>query len=117
MSALQLGELRIDQRRKRVSAAGRDRDSDMFGKVMERAPGLIQRGGLDLPECRDILLQQSCAVRCGRAGNEAGVGKVDQRRLERAPSQVDDAGVNEHKLAGELSQPGHLLNKVVLVEA
>src|SRR5206468_12817315 len=40
-SALQLGELRIDQRRKRVSAAGRDRDSDMFGKVMERAPGLI----------------------------------------------------------------------------
>ena len=40
-SALQPGELRIDQRRKRVSAAGRDRDSDMFGKVMERAPGLI----------------------------------------------------------------------------
>ena len=40
-SALQLGELRIDQRRKRVSAAGRDRDSDMFGKVMERAPSLI----------------------------------------------------------------------------
>ena len=67
MSALQLGELRIDQRRKRVSAAGRDRDSDMFGKVMERAPGLIQRGGLDLPECRDVLLQHGCAVRCGRA--------------------------------------------------
>src|SRR6058998_1443025 len=66
-SALQLGELRIDQRRKRVSAAGRDRDSDMFGKVMERAPGLIQRGGLDLPECRDVLLQHGCAVRCGRA--------------------------------------------------
>ena len=59
-SALQLGELRIDQRRKRVSAAGRDRDSDMFGKVMERAPGLIKRGDLDLPECRDVC-------KCGRS--------------------------------------------------
>src|SRR5881628_507337 len=116
-SALQPGELRVDQRRKRVPAAGRDRDTDMFGKVMERAPGLIQRGGLDLPECRDVLLQHGCAVRCGRAGNEAGVGKVHQRRLERAPSQVDDARVYQHELPGELSQAGNLLNEVILVEA
>src|SRR5215468_2652075 len=114
--AVQPGELRIDQRRNCGPAVLRDRDSDMFRKVMERARGLIQRGGLALPECRDVLLQHCLPVRCSRAGNEAGVGKVHQRRLERTPSQVDDAGMNEHELAGELSQTGYLLNEVILVE-
>src|SRR6266516_871175 len=107
MSALQLGELRstnaVSVSRRPVVIATAICSARSWSV---RAPGLIQRGGLDLPECRDVLLQHGCAVRCGRAGNEAGVGKVRQRRLERAPSQVDDARVYQHELPGELSQAG-----------
>ena len=64
---------------------------------------LLARGSLDMPESRDVLADQRSPVFAGlvRRG-KARVLEIDQRRLELAPSEVDDDRVDQHEFAGEL---------------
>jgi hypothetical protein len=78
----------------------------------------LESGGLDVLECRDVLIDECGPVRCGLVRrNKAGVLKVYQRRLELAPSEIDDQRLDPREFARDLQQAGHLLHKIVLVEA
>src|ERR1019366_4772918 len=61
----QLGELALQQGAEGVLLVGHDPGGRIGGEVLEAAPGLVERGGLDLPERRDILIHERAPARRG----------------------------------------------------
>src|SRR5262245_12176616 len=58
----ELGQLLVHHRAKRSLPIADDPGGNARREVLERAPGLIERSGFDLPERRDVLVDERLAV-------------------------------------------------------
>src|SRR5215831_2358791 len=109
-TSAELRALTFDQRCDGALLLRRYVRGDAGRKFFQRAVCRIGSAALDVPECRDIQIEQQLASLSGVARpRETGVRKVRQRRPQLTPTEVDDQRPDRHQLASELGQPGNLL--------
>jgi hypothetical protein len=69
--------LAVHQTGERALLVSHDPRGYVGRELLERNPRLMENIGLDVPECRDVLVEQRLPVRCGLLRrNETGVFEV-----------------------------------------
>src|SRR6266446_7606672 len=107
-SSGELGELAIHQGLKGALLVYRDPGSDTGREVLEGAPGFVWGSSLDVSEGSNILVNESLPVCRGLVRrSETGVLELHQRRLQRAPPEVDHQRLDQHEFGRELRQTRH----------